>query len=270
MKKKFIAFLVAFSLILPASLSTAAGTDVFTPQSVITNDIIGSGTLGSLNSTVNINPNGHTTVNISIPTGLFGTVVPEVTVDGTNYFPEAVLPLNGGTTTQSITTSGVWSANVAGFAGFRLRVSAYTSGSVVATIREGVGNSIINCVYNCTTSSTYTAPKVKLSIGLGFASGTVNTSIQYPVQPVPAYTNGQIVALRAAGSTTDNGTTVFTVYKNGISIGTLAFTNGTSIASVTLSSPVPINAGDVLTLQCTTSGTIQNVGVVAEGEASTF
>lgn len=113
-------------------------------------------------------------------------------------------------------------------------------------------------------------PKLEIYIPLGFNTGTVSTSNQYIVQPVVAYNSGQITKLRASGSTTDNGTTVFTVYKNGISIGMISFASGSSSASANLISPIYLSAGDVLTASCTTAGTIQNVSIYAEGTQASF
>ena len=113
-------------------------------------------------------------------------------------------------------------------------------------------------------------PKAKIYIPLGFISGVVSTSNQYIVQPVVNYNEGQLTNLRASGSTTDNGTTVFTIYDNSIAIGTISFSAGASTAYVNLTSPVYLNAGDVLTAQCTTAGTIQNVSIYIEGTQQSY
>ncbi len=103
---------------------------------------------------------------------------------------------------------------------------------------------------------------------MGFAQGAVATSDVFPTQPVVAYTNGQITCIRAACATVDNGTTVFTLTKDGSSIGTL--TLGTGTVSTTTFSGVSIGAGDYLGLTITTAGTAQNCGVIAEGQQTLY
>jgi hypothetical protein len=69
-------------------------------------------------------------------TGTFvGTVTFETTVDGTNWVTVSVTPSNSVTTVTSATAPGVWFVQITGFAGVRARVSAYTSGTITASIK---------------------------------------------------------------------------------------------------------------------------------------
>jgi hypothetical protein len=78
-------------------------------------------------------------------TGTFtATIVPEGSVDGTNFVAFAVIPLDSVTPgTPVVTTSapGIWYArNVTSLLAFRMRCSAFTSGTaVVSEIAGRVG-----------------------------------------------------------------------------------------------------------------------------------
>ena len=68
-------------------------------------------------------------------TGTFvGTVSFECTVDGLTWVALNMLPPNSATAASSATTTGAWIANIAGLTAVRARVSAYTSGTVTATL----------------------------------------------------------------------------------------------------------------------------------------
>lgn len=261
-------FIKIILLIIAMAICPITSFAAESPQSVKVYDSQASNTLAGVNQAVTVSPNGYGTATFSIQGTFSGTFIPEVSVDGTNYFAISALSTTSATTTQSITSAGSWTVAVAGFANFRVRESAYVSGNAVVTVRSSASGGNVSCINNCTNPGTI--PHAKISIGLGFISGALSTSTQYPVQPVPSYTNGQITGMRAAASTADNGTTVFTLYKNGTSIGTLSFTNGATTASTTFGSPVAVNAGDILTLSCTTAGTATNVGVIAEGQQDSF
>ena len=274
MKKTLLIYLCLF-ICLFIGLFGIARADNPTSQPVILLDTTVTSNITSQSGSSSIaviNTNGKSTVNIAIPTGTTfnATLVPVVSVDGINYVTAYAVVQGSSTTVSSISAPGTWSLPAAGYASVGLQATSYTSGTIPVSLRAGFGANIYNCVYNCNVTSTQTAPRVKLSIALGFASGTVSTSTIYPTQIMPAYTNGVISVLRAAGTTNDNGTTVFTVYKNGTSIGTLSFSNGVNSATTTLGTPVSINVGDILKLSCTTAGTITNVGIIAEGNADTF
>lgn len=62
-----------------------------------------------------------------------GTVAFEATINGTMVAINMV-PSNTTTPATSATTTGAWNANVGGYRVFQVRASAYTSGTVVATV----------------------------------------------------------------------------------------------------------------------------------------
>lgn len=64
-----------------------------------------------------------------------GTVQFEASADyGSTYVAFNVTPSNSTTAASSATAGGVWQGNAAGYTNLRIRISAYTSGTVVASI----------------------------------------------------------------------------------------------------------------------------------------
>lgn len=67
------------------------------------------------------------------------TVTFEVTLDGSNWVAVRALNLNDGTYSTTATASGIYQVPTAGFAFLRVRVSAYTSGSITVSARPTQG-----------------------------------------------------------------------------------------------------------------------------------
>jgi hypothetical protein len=63
------------------------------------------------------------------------TIAFEVSPDGTNWYSAVAYPNGGGAAVGSATANGLWLIPIAGLSQFRVRVSAYTSGS--ATVNMG-------------------------------------------------------------------------------------------------------------------------------------
>lgn len=63
------------------------------------------------------------------------TALAEGSIDGSNFQTLSLSPSIGGASVTSATASGLWLANVGGMTQIRVRLSAYTSGIVVATIQ---------------------------------------------------------------------------------------------------------------------------------------
>lgn len=94
--------------------------------------------LSILNATTVVDINGKAVVACDLRSAAFtGTVVFEGTVDGSNWF--ALTGLVGTTTVSFITGAGIVNTQVivgvSGFRSFRVRVSAYTSGSLTVALR---------------------------------------------------------------------------------------------------------------------------------------
>lgn len=66
----------------------------------------------------------------------------EGSVDGTNYVSLAMQALGGSTAVTSASAAGAWTASVPGVQRVRVRLSAYTSGSFIVTLRGGLAGSL--------------------------------------------------------------------------------------------------------------------------------
>ena len=94
--------------------------------------------LSALNATSVVDLNGKAVVGVDLRSAAFtGTTVFEGTIDGVNWF--ALNALFGTTTVSLSTGAGVVNTqlvvNVSGFRSFRLRVSAFTSGTLTVALR---------------------------------------------------------------------------------------------------------------------------------------
>lgn len=98
-----------------------------------------NGSLGSLNATVTLSCAGVGVVGVGLRGTFTATVTFERTTDGTTWGSLISYPEQGNTTPSASTSSvGVWFLPCAGYLSVRLRVSAYTSGTISYDL---VGNS---------------------------------------------------------------------------------------------------------------------------------
>ncbi|GEM_PF-3356489 len=101
-----------------------------------------NGALSSTGAVTLTNLVGIGTAGIQI-TGVFvGTLQFEGTVDGTNWFSLNAVPLPSGTVTTSTTTTGQWQVDIAAVTQFRVRMSAYTSGTATIYLRGGQATAV--------------------------------------------------------------------------------------------------------------------------------
>ncbi len=106
-------------------------------------DLITSGSLTGTTSVTQTNTSGLNTSNIQITGTWVGTVQFEASVDGSNYFSvNAQVPTTGALVT-SATANGSWTVNVAGCKNFRVRCSAFTSGTIVVAIDASTAPSLV-------------------------------------------------------------------------------------------------------------------------------
>lgn len=63
-----------------------------------------------------------------------GTLTFEVTVDGENWVATNAMPVASTTPASTTTAAGIWSITANGLSGARARATAWTSGSLVATL----------------------------------------------------------------------------------------------------------------------------------------
>lgn len=70
-----------------------------------------------------------------------GTVSFEASIDGQNFVAFNMVPSNSATPASSATANGCFSANCAGYACVRARMSAFTSGAAIVTLlnEDGAG-----------------------------------------------------------------------------------------------------------------------------------
>lgn len=110
-------------------------------SNILQRDIKASGTMSALNDVVSLNINAKSNTNIHLSYSAFvGTAIFEATTDGTNW--ENVYALLSGTGTsvksanEAVITSGgnIFKLVSAGYVTVRVRISAYTSGSLDADI----------------------------------------------------------------------------------------------------------------------------------------
>ena len=222
---------------------------------------------------------------ILLSDGTFGFIAQVTSGGGTTTLTANVLQnLNGspGTTIASGSTLGY--AGPIYTAGTGLTLSggnSFAIASPVAIAQGGTnatsfgasnrcirydGTRLVVAANDCLTVPTLSA---ELSVGLGFASGTVATGTVYPYQQVASYTNGKLTALRVACATADSGQTIFSLAKNGTQVATLSMTTSATATNV-FGSPITIAAGDVLHLTVSVAGTATSCGVTADGTQQTF
>lgn len=156
-----------------------------------------SANLALLNAEAIADLNGHCVAMFDIRGVFVGTVVFEGTVDGTNYISIPVINQATQAFITAVTTVGTFIGSVTGFRRVRMRVSAYTSGTVIATIRASMADyAIMSIPYPSTLALTAT----------GAAAAAVTLTVTAPGAGLYHYFTRIIVqrfatALLTAGAT---------------------------------------------------------------------
>jgi hypothetical protein len=117
--------------------SCGVGTDLN-----LINDIPVLGTIainGGIVSTLQLN--NISTLNVQITGVWVATLQFEGSVDGVNYSVVVGRAVNNTALVTSTTTNNTWRFSVAGFQYFRVRASAYTSGTATVNIRQSIASS---------------------------------------------------------------------------------------------------------------------------------
>ena len=100
--------------------------------------LFSTATLGSLNAETIIDSDGCATVTLDLRGTFSMTIEVAGTVDGTNWIPIPVRPVNVAAVAYVAavvgTAAGVWVGQCAGYRRVRARVTAYTSGAATATL----------------------------------------------------------------------------------------------------------------------------------------
>ena len=77
-----------------------------------------------------LNVAGAARLGVQLSGTFVATVFFEITIDGANWIPIAMTPAGGGAGVTNTAAPNILSAAVSGFALFRARISAFTSGTV--------------------------------------------------------------------------------------------------------------------------------------------
>lgn len=129
--------------------------------------------LSALNAEAVADLNGHCVAIFDLRGTFTATVSFEATVDGTNYFAVAVINQATQAMVTAVTAAGVFVMGCTSFRRIRARVSAFTSGTVVAGIRASMADfAIMALPYPATLSATNTGAAgagVTLTVSAGGA-----------------------------------------------------------------------------------------------------
>lgn len=108
------------------------------------------------------------TVGVQLSGAWAGTVLFEGSVNGTAYVPVTSRPAGGGSWASESSTNGIWAADVAGLAYFRVRASVLSSGSITATLAPSTARPMVDVVR--AVGSTFGEVAVSGVVDLGVSS----------------------------------------------------------------------------------------------------
>lgn len=165
-------------------------------------DVTATGSPGALNATVTATLRGQACATVQV-TGIGSmTLTFEGTTDGANFDFILATPIAGGAAVSTTTTNGHWvNLNVAGLTTFRVRVSAFTSGTATVTVNASQGSALPNF----TAAGTQ---KVDLASVNGTALGTPTNFGTTPTAVVAASVNASLFSgTTALGTPNTFGTT---------------------------------------------------------------
>ncbi len=106
-------------------------------------DVLTTGSLAVLEAEASVELHGQAVVGIQVSSIGVMTLSFEASVDGINYELVTSMKPEDGTVATATTAAGLWIAPVGGMAFFRVRVSAYTSGTAVVAVKAGQGSSAV-------------------------------------------------------------------------------------------------------------------------------
>lgn len=98
-------------------------------------DNAGNSALTAAQAAATIDTDGKATVSAFVNGTFVGTLIPEATIDGSNWFAVDAFVANGDAPVQAITAGGQWIIPCGAFDQVRLRCSAYTSGTINVALR---------------------------------------------------------------------------------------------------------------------------------------
>ena len=128
-----LALLTATPAIAGVEIFDSGGSRVFTDLASL------SQSLTAINSAVTLTLKGQAKANVQVTGTWVATLSFEGTVDGTNWFALNAVPPTTGIPVTTTTANGQWSIEVSALSSFRVRVSAYTSGTAVVSALASQG-----------------------------------------------------------------------------------------------------------------------------------
>lgn len=122
MKRMFFALITGLLLAAPVSAQ-------------ITLPAVNTGSLTAASQCVPVRTDGYGAGGIQVTGSYVGTITWTVSIDGTNFVAlDAFTPDAPGTAANSTTTTGIWTAPIAGLRLLKACMTAYTSGTAVVTV----------------------------------------------------------------------------------------------------------------------------------------
>ena len=119
----------------PLSLALSGGMRVAATISEYSADVVMQSAAVAVGNGTIMPIVGYGTSLINLTGPFVGTVAFEGTMDGTNYFPLSATQLGVGVIASTATVPGLYRSVCAGLTNLRVRISAWTSGSITATGR---------------------------------------------------------------------------------------------------------------------------------------
>lgn len=149
---------------------------------------VATGALASLNATLALDVSNAGSVAITFAGTYSATPAFEVSIDGTNWFPIRAMRLSTGLLYASLalTTTEAWVCDTVAFSFFRVRLSAFVSGSCTVTMegcRTPVGYQVndVGALVAGTAVIGYTALTTKTTAGTSFlnviSAATTNATL---------------------------------------------------------------------------------------------
>lgn len=132
-------------------------------------ETLGSFTAISQTIVVALN-NGYQSIVFQASGTWVGQIEIEISVDGTNYVAHDFLNSGTDAIVNAIAGNGIFFAGVSGFKNFRLRTSAWTSGTATITIRQSIGNQSVH-IESPLPAGTNVLGAMKFVDNLGVAFG---------------------------------------------------------------------------------------------------
>jgi len=239
-------------------------------------DLAVSGTITALSQTISIPTSETQTVGVQISGTWSGSLTPEVSIDGTTYYPINFVDTGGGLLGNTWSANNLGQINVGGTLYFRVRASAWSSGTATISLRATSRSSVI--------SLNESLPQGSNTIGAVSQSGTWNigsitTMPTTPVtgtfwqttQPVSGTVGitGTVATAEvppttvahALATVTTAGTSVQLPANTAKSITVKASTTNTGIiyvggSTVSASNGFPLYAGDTVSLDISNTSVI--------------